>query len=298
MECLSSFTEPWLLIVDNIADVNGLSHILPGGDNGHILVTTKNRPDDETAQSIHLTGMVIEDARELLLRATQRMKPWTGPDIKWATAIVEQLRENPLPHTIVQIAATFRCGLGSSCDYIELYRESVQTNAKRFSGYSDAQVDAIAALEIAITRMKKQKLISSKDATKLAHVFPFFHARSVSLETVQNAVINSRLVKARKKRWYLKRATDVWVQRRRRISMPWRNCGSRHKLDLTLEYLAACRTKWALMELLDISLLIYDESTNTYSMPNVAREWIRSSMSSSDRGVWQRIADKACGPTR
>lgn len=174
MEWLSSYADPWLLIVDNIGDVNGLRNVLPGGDSGHILVTARNIPDYETARSLYLSGMGIEDAQELLLRATQRMKPWSSSDLEGATAIIGELRGKSLPHTLIQIAATVRCGFCSQWDYVELFRKSLQTSVEKFPNLSNTQQDAIAALEIALAQMKEQELISSKDATKLAHVFPFF----------------------------------------------------------------------------------------------------------------------------
>ncbi|KAJ5577490.1 tetratricopeptide repeat domain-containing protein [Penicillium hispanicum] len=297
-EWLATHEEPWLLIVDNIKDVDELRDILPDGDTGHILTTTRQVLDDETAHSIRLTGTDTEDAHELLLGAAQRAKPWTSVELEWATAIVAGLKKKPLPLTLIQIAASIRCGLSSPHEYRLLLSESLKKIGQRCSDYTSDQQHAIAVLEISLAQMKKQKLISSQDATKLAYVFPFFCTRSVSFEAVQKALVASHSVKTRKNRWYRKtskRPRDTWIQRRRHIHIPRMN--SHHEPDSMLGSLAASRTKWALMELLEMSLLIRDESNDTYSMHGMTQEWIRSNMHPAQRAIWQGIADKACLPT-
>lgn len=65
--------ERWLLVMDNICDLNILNDTLFATHNGHILLTTRNQVSGIIAQHITLAPMTLEEGAFFLLRRSKRI---------------------------------------------------------------------------------------------------------------------------------------------------------------------------------------------------------------------------------
>jgi len=117
----------WLLILDNADDLEIIPDYLPAGENGHILLTTRDPSVQGMAQGIEVEQMDVQEGIDLLLRRARMLTPETPleaahhDDREAAERIVTAMGGVPL--AIDQAAAYIeqtRCGLSG---YLQLYQQ-------------------------------------------------------------------------------------------------------------------------------------------------------------------------------
>jgi tetratricopeptide (TPR) repeat protein len=117
----------WLLILDNADDLELIPAYLPEGENGHILLTTRDPAVQGIARGIAVAQLDEQEGVELLLRRARGLMPETSlekvsqEEQDAARSIVEALGGIPL--AIDQAAAyiqQIQCGLTR---YLELYQQ-------------------------------------------------------------------------------------------------------------------------------------------------------------------------------
>lgn len=249
----------------------------------HFLITTRTTQSD-TATSVHISGMDTKDSQEFLLWAAGFLKPWFVSDLAWSNDLIGKLGSNALPLALAHVGATVRNGFSTPEDYLALLEEQ-QTRETQADPSQDLQR---LAFEVAIAQIRKQKDQPSKDAHKLLNAFAFFPNRHMSLETATKAIITSRTIGGEQRRRYHKRyPTSKLIRRNGKAYNTSQSTSRRQSSDSV----ALSRVHWAIMELLDISAVIYRPPSGTYSMEAVLKSWIADSLGQSEREVWKNLAD-------
>jgi tetratricopeptide (TPR) repeat protein len=117
----------WLLIFDNVDDLEVFSDFLPTGDDGHILLTTQAQALGTIAHAIEVEKMDMEEGTLLLLRRAKLVEP--DASLTLAQAIVVTM--DGLPLALDQVGAYIEetaCGL---THYWSLYQKRKADLLKR-----------------------------------------------------------------------------------------------------------------------------------------------------------------------
>jgi tetratricopeptide (TPR) repeat protein len=112
----------WLLILDNADEPNTVEEFMPGGSNGHVLLTSRAQVFDSIGilNPIEMEEMTAEDAKEFLLRRTGRSDLDTDED----TAVEQLALElDYLPLALEQAGAYIKELRSSFQDYLASYRK-------------------------------------------------------------------------------------------------------------------------------------------------------------------------------
>lgn len=169
---LSQIREPWLLIVDNADNPDiYLPNLLPPGNRGHVLVTTRNRSfqDYGNVGSIELGALKKEEALYLLLRAAKIATPWDNSIEATGNEITRALGYLPLAvkQAGTAIAQKF-CDLTEYLQFYQYYRKKRQrasavSRTVPLEGSSNSQQDDIySAFDLSFDYLKKSKLLRAR----------------------------------------------------------------------------------------------------------------------------------------
>jgi tetratricopeptide (TPR) repeat protein len=183
MHWLSTYSKPWLLIIDNADDPDmEISKYFPPGGKGHILITTRNPGAviHATIGDFHFSGMDPDEAITLLLKsAHQPNKPVRCDDEskKFASGIACEL--GYLALALTHAGATIRRNIYTLEKYLHYYLGY----RKGMMGYShiknpdDASI--ITTWEIPFRRIATRESVEYRDAADLMHIFAFMHFESI-----------------------------------------------------------------------------------------------------------------------
>lgn len=119
-QCLEQREDRWLLIFDNADDPSLVSHFLPQGGNGSILLTTRANALAPLAESIEVEVMGLMEGTQFLLRRTQREGRASDEEINEAANVVVAL--DHLPLALDQAGAYIEETQCSFEEYLSLYR--------------------------------------------------------------------------------------------------------------------------------------------------------------------------------
>jgi tetratricopeptide (TPR) repeat protein len=117
----------WLLILDNADDLEILPDFLPGGEKGHLLLTTRDPAVEGMARSVEVEQMDMQEGIDLLLRRARGLASETlleqtsQEDRVIAEQVVKEM--GGLPLALDQAGAYIeqtRCGLAR---YLEMYQQ-------------------------------------------------------------------------------------------------------------------------------------------------------------------------------
>ena len=125
----------WLLVVDNLEDIDLLRDLVPSPHSGHILVTTRSHRTGHIAHRIDLEPMQIDDGALLLLRRAKLLVPDASlNDASEAdNAVAKKIAQavHGLPLALDQAGAYIEeTGRGLS-DYVGLYQQYSSSLLKR-----------------------------------------------------------------------------------------------------------------------------------------------------------------------
>ncbi|KAK4175850.1 hypothetical protein QBC36DRAFT_330574 [Triangularia setosa] len=196
---------PWLLIIDNVDDdETNLEELLPGGDKGCVLITTRN-PSHMTHGNagdryLELLAMEPKEAEELILRAAEEPRPWAQTAIDSASSICKAL--GFLPLALVQAAKAILKGICDWPNYLSSYDREIRRIRRNYHGRNrsisrekkrlddSSSFTVFSTYEILYRNLEESPREKCQDAVELLHVFSFLHFQNIRLDVLINAAIN------------------------------------------------------------------------------------------------------------
>ncbi|KAI0538600.1 tetratricopeptide repeat domain-containing protein [Xylaria digitata] len=293
IDWLSIIEQRWLLLIDNADDPSvRLEDYFPRGSGGHILITTRNQTFRYLGtigpKYYSFSGLQSEEASDLLLKATCLPLPWE-PDLKSsASKVIEAL--GCLALAIVQAGAAIRARLCSVHDYLGWYDRTWQKlrndNVVPNTGNEQA---AWTTFELCYERLERERnRREAADAIELLHLFAFFYRENVSPAMLTRALRNAHLEAEQEKKDTAKEERDLTVRemlQRKFTSLLMVIIGKATPTPLPTVVrdgrqlggfeLAEDRIRCALSELETMSLIYFNEGSQTYSMHPVIHDWAR-----------------------
>ncbi|OQD81218.1 hypothetical protein PENANT_c029G10425 [Penicillium antarcticum] len=312
MHWLSSCKERWLLIIDNADDLSiKLDDYFPERDRGNILITTRN-PAQKVYGNLEcgffdFEGMDKEEATFLLLRSAMLPEPWDADTLASATKITEQLGR--LVIAIIHAGATIRNGLCTLKDYLGFYdkdwgRIRRTRRPHHPSEYDEKYLSAYATFELVYCSLEQRRTESSEDAIQLLKMFSFLYFKKIRFDILRKAITNLQIEKAQQEEADQEKKSRplAWNQRYNdlRLSILGFIAHNRGPPALPsfiregreLGVLDEPRVRYALSELIQVSLITHHEANDSYSIHPLLHIWVRQrpGMSTSEQAVWSQAA--------
>ena len=188
---LTSLDQPWMLVIDNADDpLVDYSRFLPGGKNGHILMTSRLQDSriHATVGYHEIRSMGEEDAVTLLLRAAYEEN--TADTRMTARPIVQVL--GYLPLALTQAGASIRQRICTLGNYLNLYK----SHASELMGHPCVQgsdsygLSIFATWDVTVRRIEKQSSRTAKDAIEILQILAFMHFDQVPISIFERAWSN------------------------------------------------------------------------------------------------------------
>ncbi|KAL8942140.1 MAG: hypothetical protein Q9216_001825 [Gyalolechia sp. 2 TL-2023] len=316
---LANLDRPWLLIIDNADDLTTpLEEHFPEGDRGIILVTTRNplnRLHGTVGQgSYHFEKLGETEANDLLLRAACEPAPWSTTAKDYATKITNHL--GFLALAVLQAGKAIAKRICTLANYLEVYDRSWQ-RIRRLRRKSDqgsskegtVNMNVYSSYEIIFRGLEATDSLATQDAVQLIKMFSFFSWEDLRIDALTMSVEHPRrqtkhdeeeAAKATVKpvlkapTWKTKfKEWAIWVV-------------TAVQKDVTGSVLPAVlrddkcdfdedRLMDALDQLNQLSLIYYQEATESYSMHPLIHTWVRErpQMSTSEQALWCQAATTA-----
>lgn len=315
MHWLSNLEARWLLLIDNADDSGELDEYLPKGDRGHILITTRNPAHKVYGNvgpgSFEFQGMEEEDASALLLRSAQLKQPVDKESSSWATVITKQL--GFLALALIHAGSTIRNGLCSLKTFLVFYEknwERVRRTSKSFLDSGDKNTQYLSALttfEMSYDGIQRKRTESSEDATQLLKMFSFFYFKNIRFDIFRKAVLNCGIEKADQEKADMEKRPPTWFQRYDDIRLFFLRYIAQNQAAPALPLFMQegrdsgvfdeVRVRYALKELVQSSLVTYNETSDSYSMHPLVHRWARErpEMSTADQTLWSQIVATTIG---
>ena len=310
--------KPWLLIIDN-ADSGQieLDRYFPGGERGHILITTRN-----PMHKIHGTiGDRCFDfshwdpraATSLLLKAANQPLPWTEAVEEIASRITKAL--GYLPLALIVAGRTIMTGLCTLREYLLFYESSwkrVRHRARKKSKENGSSNDVgphtgiYASCDVMHFSLQKEKKQATKDAIELLNMFSFLHRENITVDLLVQGATNPRLEKKEQQRQQTQeeeRNQKTWAELLRNFGLAAHGylSGDRARPVLPdclrlsnsdLHEFDVWRLREGLAELSQRSLIMFHADKDSYSLHPIVHTWVRErrEMSTGDQAIWCQAA--------
>lgn len=296
---LTGLKLPWMLVLDNADDHSiDYSKFFPGGDNGHILLTSRLRDcrTHATVGSHEFRNMDEDDAVLLLLRsAGNNVESQASREI--AKTIAKAL--GYLPLALAQAGACVRQNICSLEEYLPLY-ESHRTDLlkRRIVQNSESHHQSVfTAFDVSVQKIQCETSQATTDALEILQILAFLHFEQAPISLFSRAWHNTR-------RWPESMPPKTIVMRAfESIERTLGSSLSRHlatycprsRLPDVLRGYAptwnSFRFREALCVLQNYSLVYRDVGeAETYSMHPLIHSWARDRLSLTDQHVWVDIA--------
>ncbi|MBE3561922.1 MAG: helix-turn-helix domain-containing protein [Ktedonobacteraceae bacterium] len=175
--------QDWLLIVDNIEDVECIRPFLPKIGGGALLVTTRLQAPGSMAQSIEVPQMTLEEGAEFLLRRTRLVEPQSAAgedastpsptDYAEACMLVEMM--GGLPQALNQAGAYIEETLCSLSDFLHLFQAYLLRLLSERDTHSDYPYSVVQAFMHALEWVQQ----SNPAAVELLMMWPLLEADSL-----------------------------------------------------------------------------------------------------------------------
>ena len=313
MHWLSNCKERWLLIIDNADDSRiDLEEYFPRGERGHIIITTRNPAHriygNVGTGAFEFQGMEDDDANTLLLRAARVAEPWDSESSSWAVKITKEL--GFLPLALVHAGAAIQNDLCSLKDYLKFYDEDwerIRRMSKSFFGSGnqcEQYTSALATYELPYRGIEQKGTESSEDAVQLLKLFSFLYFKNVRFDILQKAVVNAGIERIQQAKEDEERSDQplTWYQRYENIRLSIFNLITKDRSPPALPRFIrggresgnfdGIRVRYALQELVQMSLVTHDESNDSYSIHPLVHRWARErpAMTTSEQAVWCHVA--------
>ena len=276
---LSNSSQEWLLLFDNCESTESLYDLIPIGDRGSILYTSRDpalgRTLPRNAVS-EVTEMESEDAVTLLLRAAQLEKRELDEELRQlAKPIVEILGFLPLAIDIAGASICMgRCHLDDYIDTFRNHREEMMKDCT-FKGASRYNQAVYTAWDISYNALKgfakgKEGSKGSQDAKAALEILSlsaFFHNEGVMEEIFKRAAESRRLSNNPKAQYSFDYCAKISELLKLDADGIWDPFLFRKGLSMLLSF----------------SLVTRDQSRRYFSMHVLVHSWARDHMPSSAR---------------
>ena len=189
-----------MLVIDNADDPSiPISDYLPGGQRGHILITTRN-PDLKKYGNVgqnyfHFQGLEEGAADCLLLKAAEvPSAEWQSTTRKLAGAITKAL--GYLPLALIHAGSAIARRLTTLAGYIDYFEETWQTLRWRCqnSGYNldefDSRKNVFASYDMMYQHLERQSTIEARDAIEVLKTFSFLDCENIRFDYLVNGAKN------------------------------------------------------------------------------------------------------------
>ncbi|KAI4259947.1 MAG: hypothetical protein L6R42_004297 [Xanthoria sp. 1 TBL-2021] len=207
MNWLAGLAHPWLLIIDNADDPNmEVENYFPGGERGHILVTT-GRPALKHLGNVgrrfaELERLDENEAHDLLLKHAQEERPWTETAQILAKRITEVL--GYLPLALVCAGRAIAEGITTLAEYISWFNDSwdrIRWHSRRSGRYVDeTNKNVFAPYEAMLQSLGHENSQSAQDAIELLKLLSLLHHEDISFEIMVNAAKNPPTAEAQSRK--------------------------------------------------------------------------------------------------
>lgn len=239
----------WLLIVDNVEDLELVQRYLPTAPHGALLVTTRLQALGALAQPLELDPMPPEEGGTLLLRRARRLPPGTAldpavhEDFPLATTLAEAL--GGLPLALDQAGAYMEETQCSLEDYLQLYQTAPLALLDERDRRSAHSASVVRTFRLALEQLQQRHPV----AVDLVRWCAFFAPEAIPEEL-------------------LKRSAAL--------------------LGPAFEALARQSLHWqhALKEVLALSLLQRDSRSHTLSMHRLVQSVLKGLLDEPTRRLW------------
>lgn len=308
---LSNLEHKWLLIIDNADDDDvPLEKYFPKGNRGNILVTTRNPAykfygTGKYPQYYEFRGLELEESTRLLLRASNRPSPWDSTCEGFASAITKALGHLAL--AIIHAGAAIRDKLCNLQDYLEYFTRSRQRirRAKLTEKSSSSEATVYATWEICYHRLEQRGTEASLDAIELLNVLAFLHWETIPDEIFTRALRHAETETPSEPDTEQHPALDTYswttlTNRLRAVPGGLLALLFQHRSPPALPRIirdayqsgsvddAKYRVRHAFKELVQMSLIIHNDHSDTYAMHPLVHIWARERprMRLADQAFW------------
>ncbi|KAI4116581.1 MAG: hypothetical protein LQ345_003026 [Seirophora villosa] len=316
---LANLDRPWLLLIDNADDLGTpLEEHFPEGDQGIILVTTRNplaRVHGTVGKgSYHFERLGESEANDLLLRAAGEPAPWSSAVREYASKITNHL--GFLALAVLQAGKAIAKRICTLSNYVEVYDRSWQ-RVRRLRRKSDQRtgteltvnMNVYSSYEIIFRGLEATDSLVTQDAVQLIKTFAFFSWEDLRIDVLTTSVQHPRRQSQHDQEEVAKSAMTRHV-----IPQSWTQIANGLALwaamalqkDQSGQVLPAGyavlrddnedfdedRLMDALDQLNQLSLIYYQEATESYTMHPLIHTWVRErpQMSTSEQALWCQAA--------
>ena len=197
MTWLAGLDHPWLLVIDNADDPNmEVEKYFPGGERGHILVTTR-RPALKRLGNVgegfcELEKLDEMEAHDLLLKHAQEKTPWDESAQSLAKRITDVL--GYLPLALVCAGKAIAEGITTLAEYIPWFNDSwdrIRLQSRKSGRIVDeTNKNVFAPYEAMLQTLDQEKSESAQDAVELLKMLSLLHHENVSMDVLVKAANN------------------------------------------------------------------------------------------------------------
>ncbi|KAI4247104.1 MAG: hypothetical protein LQ352_006227 [Teloschistes flavicans] len=309
---LANLDYPWLLIIDNADDLNTpLDELFPEGDRGIILVTTRNplnRLQGTVGEgSYHFEKLAEAEANDLLLRAAGEPTPWSTTAIAYAGKITTHL--GFLALAILQAGKAIAKRISTLSNYVDDYDRSwqrIRRFRRKLSGRAGkdgtVSMNVYSSYEIIFRGLEATDSVATQDAVQLIKMFSFFSWEDLRVDSVEHPKRQLEHDKAEAVKPAFK--VDVPRQSWKQMFKGWAILvATKLNADRTGPVLPSVlhdekeafdedRLMDALDQLNQLSLIYYQDATDSYSMHPLIHRWVRErpQMSTGEQALWCQAA--------
>ena len=300
---LAGLKMPWMLVIDNADDPSiDYSRFFPGGDRGHILLTSRLQ-DCKTYATVgfhDFRSMEEEDAIVLLLRAAGKSIN-EEKSLGVARKIVRAL--GCLPLALAQAGAAIKQDICTLEDYLETYEtHKVDLLNRRVVQDSESHHHStFTTFDVTVQRIERERSEIASDAMEILQVFAFLHFEQVPLSMFHKAWTNLR-------RWPHTIPPKTLAMRlsERVVHVPSFSAlveKVAHSLQLGTQarlpdILGKSKRSWNQLRfreavaVLENHSLIYRDAGegDTCSMHPLVHSWARHRLSSPDQRIWADVS--------
>ena len=310
---LSSIDRFWLLLIDNANDISfDIEKYLFDDEHDLTLITTRNSSikNHETIDRrfYRFDKLKNDETIELLLKIAEKKKSWTFITMQLTFAIIQKL--SVLSFALVHVDNVIKTKYCEMSDYISYYEErwhNIRQN-RHLTNHDENEAEYIeiyVSYEIVFRNLKAINTRKYRDVVQLLKLFSFFHYEHVPFDvllatvdfssTQRNADVQKAIrinAQQSKNVTWLTRSLNLieWIfskefERQNSIIL------STFLRDAKLDHLFddwQNRFRETLFLFIQLSLIIYYEVNENYSMHSLIHTWIRkrSAMTLKNQIVW------------
>lgn len=188
-----------MLLIDNADDPSiPINDYIPGGERGHILITTRN-PELKSLGTVgdrfvHFEGLEEHEAKILLLQTAEVSSPWPSSAMDLAATITKAL--GYLPLALVHAGTAIARGWFTLAGYVKSWNDNwsfqrlqwqrLGKNADEF----DPEKNVFASYDMMYQQLDKQSSPEARDAIEILKLFAFLDCENIRFDFLSKAARN------------------------------------------------------------------------------------------------------------